>query len=287
MSDKQTRCPHCQTVYKVSVTQLTVAQGMVCCAKCSTQFNALTYLVKQPESEELVKKSTSSSPNDLKTFQKDIFEEKDIIAIFDRKIENSNMDLRTYLNNLNKFNIDPIAAFPALNLSSRSKDRQFDKTSKPRHPAYYVAWFFANVALLFIFVFQLLWFNPSLLAKSPTLNAFFINSCAMFNCVTIDQRYKKMTISHLNTLAIDDHSTEFNGILINNYEKSLNLPLLKLSLIDKGVIKASYIKSSTDYLVPSLNGITRIPTNSPFEFKFAINVSKTSFDNYKIEVIRP
>lgn len=287
MSDKQTRCPKCHTVYKVSVTQLTVAQGMVCCAKCSTQFNALTHLVKQPKNEELVKRNTSSSSNDLKAFQKDIFEEKDIIAIFDRKIENSNMDLRTYLNNLNKFNIDPIAAFPALNLSARSKDRQFDQDAHPKSPVYYITWFCANMALLFILVFQLLWFSPSLLDKSPVLNTFFINSCAMFNCVTIDQRYKKMSISHMNALSIDDHSTQFNGILINNYEKSLNLPLLKLSLINNGVIKSSYIKSSPNYLVPSLNGISRIPTNSPFEFKFVINVSKKSFDNYKIEVIRP
>ena len=46
MTQKQTRCPNCQTVYKVSVTQLTISQGMVCCPKCSAEFNALVHLVK-------------------------------------------------------------------------------------------------------------------------------------------------------------------------------------------------------------------------------------------------
>ncbi|MFX6821879.1 MJ0042-type zinc finger domain-containing protein, partial [Acinetobacter baumannii] len=45
MNEKQTRCPKCLTVYKVSLTQLTVAQGMVCCPKCNLNFNALTNLV--------------------------------------------------------------------------------------------------------------------------------------------------------------------------------------------------------------------------------------------------
>ena len=44
MSDKQTSCPKCLTIYKVSVAQLTVAQGMVCCPKCSMTFNALSHL---------------------------------------------------------------------------------------------------------------------------------------------------------------------------------------------------------------------------------------------------
>lgn len=41
MNEKQTRCPKCLTVYKVSLTQLTVAQGMVCCPKCNLNFGAV------------------------------------------------------------------------------------------------------------------------------------------------------------------------------------------------------------------------------------------------------
>ena len=45
MSNKQTFCPSCSTTYRISVAQLTISQGMVCCAKCSHTFNALSHLV--------------------------------------------------------------------------------------------------------------------------------------------------------------------------------------------------------------------------------------------------
>lgn len=287
MSEKQTRCPNCATIYKVSVTQLTVAQGMVCCAKCTTNFNALLNLIAPDPLNSPDSDLNTSRSLDVLSFKKDILEESDIVAIFDRKIENSNIDLRTYLNNINQFNNEPITAFPALNLSSGQKEPSAPLRSSKRKVSYYVAWSLANTALFFIFLFQLLWFNPAFLDKSPVLNSFFIKSCAVFNCVTIDQRYKIMQIEQLNAVALDSESTEFSGVLINNYEKSLDLPLLKISLIDRGMVIGSYIKSSPHYLVESLNGITRIPTHSPYKFKFSLNQPKNSFDHYKIEVIRP
>lgn len=290
MTDKHTKCPNCRTVYKVSVTQLTVAQGMVCCAKCSSNFNALFNLVKIPnqvKADTQLSATSINSRDHVNAFPSNMFNEKDVLAIFDRKIENSNIDLRTYLNNLNMFYNEPIASFPSLNLSAGQKNISKDGTPYKRKASYYIIWICVNLTLLFIFLFQLLWFNPALLEKSPILHRIFVNSCAVFNCVTIDQRYKIMSITQLKAVQVDSNTTEFSGIILNNYEKSLDLPLLKISLIDQGVIKASYIKSSPDYLEESLNGITRIPTNSPYNFKFRLNVSKISFDNYKIEVIRP
>ena len=287
MSVKQTRCPNCSTIYKVSVAQLTVAQGMVCCAKCSTNFNALSYIVKVENTSETDSSLNQTKSHDVLSFKKDLYDDNDIDAIFNQKIENSNIDLRTYLNNLNMLHHEPITAFPAMNLSAGQKDRPDHKKSHRKKTSYYIAWTIANIALIFIFIFQLLWFNPSLLAKSPILNSLFINTCAVFNCVTIDQRYKIMTIIQLKAVEMDHDVTEFSGVLINNYGKSLDLPLLKISLIEHGVVKASYIKQSSDYLVASLSGIERIPTKSPYKFKFTLNQPKNSFDSYKIEVIRP
>jgi len=106
MSDKQTRCPKCTTIYKVTLTQLTIAQGMVCCPKCSINFNALTHLVQPAVSSETrgsaIKKSTL--PTHIGERKKIGSESSaNILDIFERKIENSNIDLLTYLNNLNYF----------------------------------------------------------------------------------------------------------------------------------------------------------------------------------------
>lgn len=98
MNEKQTRCPKCLTVYKVSLTQLTVAQGMVCCPKCNLNFNALTNLVnvEQPE-------TVNSSALAHGSMQTRYMTHSHVLDIFDQKVENSNIDLLTYLNNLNYF----------------------------------------------------------------------------------------------------------------------------------------------------------------------------------------
>jgi predicted Zn finger-like uncharacterized protein len=40
-----TRCPECNTHFRVTAENLRVANGEVCCGACETEFNALTYLV--------------------------------------------------------------------------------------------------------------------------------------------------------------------------------------------------------------------------------------------------
>ena len=135
MSEKQTYCPNCFTKYKVSVAQLTVARGMVCCAKCSTNFNALTHLVveKEPSSSpstppsNLDNKNSQSSEMSAETFMADQQPEQHLLDIFDRKVENSNIDLKTYLNNLNYFSTDPIGTYPALNWSEKIRTREETK----------------------------------------------------------------------------------------------------------------------------------------------------------------
>ncbi len=115
MNEKQTRCPKCLTVYKVSLTQLTVAQGMVCCPKCNLNFNALTNLVNIELPE-----ATNSSVLADGSIQTRYMTHSHVLDIFDQKVENSNIDLLTYLNNLNYFHNEPINALPNLNLAEQA-----------------------------------------------------------------------------------------------------------------------------------------------------------------------
>ena len=99
MSEKQTYCPNCFTKYKVSVAQLTVARGMVCCAKCSTNFNALTHLVVDKEEPCSTTLSIpSASPTQAIEITEPLIDapqsEQHLLDIFDRKVENSNIDLK-------------------------------------------------------------------------------------------------------------------------------------------------------------------------------------------------
>ena len=106
MSDKRTHCPTCSTTYKVTVAQLTVAQGMVCCPKCTTSFNALSHLVTetrnsvtasmshaQSSSSEFSKTDAQNRPGVYHTDQQ---HRHSLLQIFDQKVEHSNIDLETY-----------------------------------------------------------------------------------------------------------------------------------------------------------------------------------------------
>lgn len=285
MTQKQTRCPNCQTVYKVSVTQLTISQGMVCCAKCSTEFNALVHLVITHKDPDEFYLSSQHSPFSQTIDFEDYASETHVLDIFNRKIEGSNINLRTYLNNLNSFNNDPITNFPSLNLSSQHNIASPDL--KAHSKLYYSIWTIANLILAALLVFQILWFNPNFLDRHPFINAAFITTCHAFNCETIDERYMKIRFSNVQLESVLENQTAFKGQLINEYEKGLELPLIKVTLYKDNKVILSRIETPNEYLIDSLNGITRIPTKSPYRFEFIIEKSKKTFDHYKLEVIRP
>lgn len=285
MAEKQTRCPNCASIYKVSVTQLTVAQGMVCCPKCGHNFNALVHLQTNPPTE-----SVSATENDNVQLDAQLATrrqtETSVLDIFNRKVEHSNIDLRTYLNNLNYFNNEPVHNIPSLNLS-KGLNNKGDDLLKPKSTLYYLAWSFINLSLLSILLFQIVWFNPNLTDRYPVINSIFTKACSVFHCDTVDQRYKHIVISNLKVRAIDSQQTQFTGQINNEYSKSLELPIIKVTLKSDDKVVKTYAIPAEDYLIKSLIGIKRIPQNSPYPFKFVITESRKSFDEYQIDVIHP
>ena len=288
MSEKQTRCPKCSTVYKVTLSQLSVAQGMVCCPKCVINFNALTNLL-EPETSEVV--PTPSSRSLFSSIQPDSsFAEKQmqILSIFDQKIENSNIDLLTYLNNLNYFNTEPVTALPNLNLSEDVLLNNNDDHSTKQHGwLYYTLWGIGNIALILVFAFQILWFNPKLMHESPALNRIFNYACGVLTCKTLDEQYKYLSFEKVKVKRYSKNETMFSGVLINHHKDSVLIPSIRLILKNKGETVTDITLKPQDYLVDSLKPIQRIPSNSPFRFEFSIPKSKNSFNDYSLEIVQP
>lgn len=91
---------------------------------------------------------------------------------FQQKIENSNIDLLTYLNNLKYFqSIDSLNS-PLLYLSSdRDNLRQQQiKQQKSKHWKYYLIWCVINLILFGLLLLQIVWFNPELAAHYEILH---------------------------------------------------------------------------------------------------------------------
>ncbi|WP_180095655.1 MULTISPECIES: DUF3426 domain-containing protein [unclassified Acinetobacter] len=284
MSDKQTKCPECQTVYKVSVAQLTVAQGMVCCPKCDNTFNALSHLVFAfPQNKNSVTSQLHHIQN--RSFMQataELAQPQHILDIFQRKVEHSNIDLKTYLNNLNYFSTEPIGNIPAMKLSAP------DLESEKKHGnGYYLLWGSINLLLIGLLIFQILWFNPKFLNSSPALNSVFTQVCQFFNCSSLEERYSLISANRVKVKRVDRMNTQFTGELINYYDKSLALPNIKVTLKEKQQTLSTYIYSPQEYLVESLSSIQRIPKNSPFKFDILVPISRNDFDAYTLEIIKP
>lgn len=274
-----------------------MAQGMVCCPKCSTSFNALSHLVaakvfQAAAATEAV--SNSNAPFQTQTIdisKLDFQDEPDsqiepsqprtLLDIFDDKVENSNIDLKTYLNNLNYFSTEPIGNFPALNWSEKS-----DAESK-HGVLYYVMWTSVNMLLFCVLLFQFFWFNPQYLKNSPVMAVAFNGACEVFNCSKLEEHYNLIATKKVKVRAVSKKEVAFSGQLINYHERSLALPLIKVDLKDNGTVFATYLLHPQEYLTESLAGIQRIPSNSPFKFNFKLPVDRKSFDSYDLEIIRP
>jgi predicted Zn finger-like uncharacterized protein len=288
MSEKQTRCPKCATVYKVTPSQLSVAQGMVCCPKCVINFNALTNLLETETIEPIQpanNRALFSSVEPNSTFAE---KHTQILSIFDQKIENSNIDLLTYLNNLNYFNTEPVTALPNLNLSEENFIVHPEPTNEKQHGwLYYTLWGLGNISLILIFAFQILWFNPKLMHDSPVLNRMFSSVCTLLTCETVKDQYKFLSFEKVRVKKVAKDQTRFSGVLINRHENSVLIPTIKIVLKEQGETISYITLKPQDYLVDSLKSIQRIPSNSPFKFEFTIPKSKNSFDDYSLEIVQP
>lgn len=296
MSNKQTFCPTCATTYKVTVAQLTMAQGMVCCPKCSTSFNALSYLVAakalMPEAAAALELRDSniqfepqaidiSKLNLQNELQSAAEQPRKLLDLFEDKVENSNIDLKTYLNNLNYFSTEPIGNFPALNWSEKTD------TESKRGVLYYAMWSIINIALISTLLFQFFWFNPQYLKNSPVMAFAFNAACDVFNCSKLEEHYNLIATKKVKVRTISKKEVEFSGQLINYHERSLALPVIKVELKDNGTVFSTYTLQPQQYLAESLSGIQRIPSNSPFKFNFRLPVDRKSFNSYDLEIIRP
>ena len=285
MTEKHTKCPDCTTTYKVTVPQLIAAQGLVCCPKCDNTFNAVTHIIlESTEEEQTISGTHEQLKNKLIPNKTDFQNTLDptTLEIFDRKVSQSNIDLTTYLNNLAYFSPEPVAALPTLNLAAN-----VDHQTKKYSSSYYTLWGLVNISLVIVFVVQILMFNPKFLNNNALINSVYMKVCSLFKCDSVDEQYNLINSYDVKVSAFSKNQTQITGMLLNYNEHSLMVPKLKISLYSQDHLIFEHIYNPKDYLISSLTSVERIPQNSPFHFKIIFPMSQKTFDEYKIEILKP
>ncbi|SDC05164.1 MJ0042 family finger-like domain-containing protein [Acinetobacter boissieri] len=141
-------CPACKTKYRVSVLQLRVAQGKVCCFKCSNTFNAYLCMSNKYKPQQIHNAPLLSSATVHQSKQTN----HPILEIFESKSNSSNIDLRTYLNNTHY--IHPQHDTPKLQHTLRLYPRKGQyRPKKTSFPLLIIAIFcFISLGLLILIV---------------------------------------------------------------------------------------------------------------------------------------
>lgn len=289
MTKRQTQCPECQTVYIVTVLQMTAAQGMVCCPKCSATFNAIQHLTAESITEEQINDSENKTPiTTLSTINttinpRSINNTESVLDLFESKAQYSNLNLTTYLNNLNFLTNDPIQKIPSLNLNEKYVLPHHKNVQKRN----YLLWGGINFVLIGILSLLVL------LLPDPSTNRYFFKSihvhfCGIFNCKSVEQQYRLIKTTNIETRGLrNQNTTLISGELINSNPSSLPLPNIKVILMSSGNIIYTDTFQPEEYLIQNLVGISRIPNNTSFYFHIYLPIERKKFDHYKIEITKP
>ncbi|AOA57989.1 DUF3426 domain-containing protein [Acinetobacter larvae] len=285
MPDKQTQCPACHRIYRVSIAQLAVAQGEVCCPKCQQQFNALQSLIELQSHEpaDIVQDNLIMAQHSKYFLPASSLEQQQILNSFYHKSKDANLSLKNYLNTTNHYNAAPASYF--LNLHLATSSPKFTPYRHRRSGIFYLFWALVHLSLVSILLFQLLWFNPRLLEKSVVLNQLFVLTCAKFQCDLSDKRYQQISIIDFKA-DHDDAQLNFKGLLLNQYDKSLKLPLLQLTIRDNQAEESMIIRPNV-YLNDHTTDMDRIPSNQPYQFQFKIQHPYRETQRYTLKILPP
>ncbi|MDO4223316.1 MAG: zinc-ribbon domain-containing protein [Acinetobacter sp.] len=92
MYSRYIRCPHCTTLYRMAIAQLTLSQGKVRCANCQQYFNALQQLKQQSPDEAPLLTTVTPMPTHG--------EHHDLQQFFQQTGTHSHITLLNYLNHI-------------------------------------------------------------------------------------------------------------------------------------------------------------------------------------------
>lgn len=253
--DGMTRCPHCETRFRIGVTQLEAHQGMVRCGKCMQVFDAWPDFIPDqpsPQLELVIPAVLESAQNELSDIAAPLQvnpQEHNDTAIAEQAVahEHSAEHTEVLHDDVLDFVTSPqVAIDPTVpNAVYAENDDTLDEhaqavtdelthTTPPRR-----AWLWAMVAisLSVLLIAQLAYyFRADIAARQPGLKNVLQQYCELLACkVGLPQNYTLMSIES-SALEADPNSSShitLSALLRNRATYPLAFPDLELTLNDR------------------------------------------------------
>jgi len=213
-----TRCPQCETVFRVGTSQLEARDGLVRCGRCLKVFRAEEFAYDVPGEVRSPEMGETFLDNDVES----IVLSSDGVAQTERVTERVPTN-RSDQMDFNESSDDLPTLAELLWGKKRSRTRP-------------IFWIFANLFLFLVLLTQVAWFFATELSRYPQAEPWVQTFCDYAGCVVLPQR--DIGLIELSRTRVTQHPKYENvlivkGSLVNRAPYSQDFPLIEVSLSNR------------------------------------------------------
>jgi predicted Zn finger-like uncharacterized protein len=280
MTDGTARCPHCNTRFRIAEAQLEAHHGMVRCGLCLQAFDAHPNFIPDqpaPQLELLIPDAQVEQTEQQLTGQLNALEDA---------LPAEETGTAHFLNN----------ETPGFNQSLTLAEQVaimpdgYRSTVHPKRRSW--PWTIAALLLLLILLAQAAYFfRVELAARLPGMKPALTGYCRLLQCsVPLPQKTDLMSIesSGLEADPANENQITLNALLRNRAGYAQAFPCLELTLNDnqdKPLARRSFRPS--EYLPPSENETTGLPSNRELSIKLHLNMTDIKPMGYRLVLFYP
>lgn len=290
-----TQCPHCQTRFRVSDTQLKAASGTVRCGACFKVFTALAYAelaTASPNPESLAAVQTPSQADDTLWIHDDL----DLDALdlelakleFEQPPEGFIQEPEPPIEPEPMSAPEPVYVAPAAE-RFRVDDEPLNLTS-PSKPSR-LKWWIACLVALLVLAGQYLYFNFQTLARQPQTRPALEALCQWVGC----EVPAKVDVTQIRSsnLSVREHpqfpgALQVDAIIYNRASFAQPFPVLQMRFSDiNGELLASREFRPSEYLSGELAGQSQMPPQTPIRIALEVLDPGQNAVSYSLEFRSP
>ena len=260
----QTRCPQCETVFRVSVAQLQARDGLVRCGRCLKVFQATDFAVVD---------SSEAIPDEL--------------PVAPHRIRGSESVAQTEMLTVRSDGAGYGANDTADDLPSL-RELLWGKQHSRTRPLF---WLVGNLLLIILLIAQIAYFYATELSRYPQFTAAMERYCAYAGCVVLPQQ--DIGLIELNRARVTP-DTKYRNVLqlraslINRATFSQEFPLIEISLTNgNGQVVARRAFSSNFYLTEENAAEKTMPINVRFAVRLDFINPDTSATGFEVRLAAP
>ncbi|WP_153301602.1 DUF3426 domain-containing protein [Endozoicomonas arenosclerae] len=276
-SSRITRCPKCQTSFKVTQAQLRAASGSVRCGSCLEVFDARTHMnsdaslekKKQPAASHQQEKA--SSPTKTEPQQKSLGSKSESGPSIDTETpQNEERQFHSFLDTLDKEHVEV--------------DEEQGKNSLR-----IAGWTTLLLISCLTLVTQYAWFNKDQLSLDPRLRPAYSFSCKYLKCslpALVDVKAIKSLQLHIRSHPEQETGLVVDSVIINEATFPQPWPQLELTFTDiNGQPVASRRFRPKEYLGGALAGSIEMPSGQPIRLSMEIVDPGNGATNYQLRFL--